>query len=100
MIFFNWEYYVNKHPDLIRSNINNKKKALDHWLQYGKREERLYSDIPIYFNWKNYLLENIDLIKSGINTEENAWRHFVYHGFIENRYPGISNYVKIYCVQP
>lgn len=98
MIFFNWEYYVHKYPDLIHSNINNNKKALDHWLNHGKKEERLYTDIPIYFNWKQYLLENIDLIESGINTEENAWRHFIYHGFSENRYPYISNIVKMYCV--
>jgi hypothetical protein len=96
MIFFNWEYYVCKYPDLI--NINNKEKALNHWVKYGKNEERIYTDIPIYFNWKEYLFENSDLIESGINTEETAWRHFIYHGFMEKRYSSISSFVKIYCV--
>ena len=99
MFFFNWEYYVNKYPDLLNSDINDNKKALNHWLKHGKNEERLYTDIPIHFNWRDYLLENIDLIESGINTEENAWRHYIYHGFMENRYPTVTNLLKIYCVR-
>lgn len=98
MFFFNWEYYIYKYNDLKNSNIDSNKKALNHWLKYGKDEERIYTDIPIYFNWKFYLLNNEDLIESGITTEENAWRHFIYHGFIENRYISIEKYVKIYCI--
>lgn len=99
MFFFNWEYYIYKHDDLIDSDINSNKKALNHWLQHGRKEERLYVDISIYFDWKFYLLNNTDLIESGINTEEDSWRHFIYHGFMENRYPSIENLVRIYCIR-
>lgn len=99
MFFFNWEYYIYKYEDLVNSDINSNKKALNHWLHHGKKEERLYADIPIYFDWKFYLLNNEDLIESGINTEEDSWRHFIYHGFAENRYASIEKYVKIYCIR-
>jgi hypothetical protein len=99
MFFFNWEYYIYKYKDLTDSNINNNIKALDHWVKYGKKEERLYVDVPIHFNWQFYLLNNIDLIESGISNEEDAWRHYIYHGYIEKRYPSIENLVKIYCIR-
>ena len=100
MFFFNWEYYIYKYNDLVKSKINSETKALKHWIQHGKKEERIYVDIPIYFDWKTYLLNNNDLHDSGIKTEEDAWKHYIYHGYMEQRYPSIESLVKIYCVRP
>lgn len=99
MFFFNWEYYVNKYPDLANYQIDNKEKAINHWIKYGKKEKRICSDIPIFFGWKFYLLNNNDLVDSGIDNEYDAWRHYVYHGFLEGRYHSIENLIKIYCLQ-
>lgn len=99
MFFFNWEYYLNKYPDLSTYQINDKETALKHWFKYGKKEKRICSDIPIYFDWKSYLSNNTDLINFGINNEDTAWRHYVYHGFLERRYPSIENLLEIYCLQ-
>ena len=84
MSFFNWEFYVNKYDDL--KNIKNKEDALQHWINWGIKEERIYRDIPIYFNWKFYISTNVDLIVNEINTEDKAWKHYLYHGQYENRY--------------
>lgn len=99
MFFFNWEYYINKYPDLSNYKINNEPLALKHWNEYGKKEKRICSDIPIYFNWKLYLLNNRDLIDCNINNEHAAWQHYVYHGVLEKRYPFTEQLLKIYCVQ-
>jgi len=99
MFLFNWEYYINKYSDLKMANIINEKEALKHWINHGKKEERIYTDIPIYFDWKTYLLNNPDLLDSGIETEDKAWQHFIYHGFQERRYISIEKFVKIYCIR-
>lgn len=39
---FDWEFYLASHEDLIKAGINTKKKALDHWNKYGKKEGRIY----------------------------------------------------------
>jgi hypothetical protein len=41
---FDWEFYINKYPDLKRANINTKEKAIQHWIKYGKKEGRLDKD--------------------------------------------------------
>jgi len=49
---FDWERYVLSSPDLMKSGINTKKAALQHWLTYGRQEGRgLFvkkSSIPIF----------------------------------------------------
>ena len=99
MFFFNWSYYIDKYVDLQLAGINTEKKAINHWLTHGKKENRIYADISIYFDWKIYLLNNNDLIEDGINTEEDAWRHYIYYGYMEKRYPTIEKLTKIYCLQ-
>ena len=50
---FDWEFYLNKYKDLIKADINTQEKALEHWKQFGKKEERIFTDIPIFFIGKS-----------------------------------------------
>jgi hypothetical protein len=93
-MMFNWNYYVNKYPQLFENKLNNERDALLHWLKYGKDQKLIYIDIPIYFNWKNYILSNH---LSNIKCEEEAWRHFLYNGnndHIKINHPDL----KLYCI--
>lgn len=40
---FDWEAYCARNPDLLFCGINTKERATDHWLRYGKRENRICS---------------------------------------------------------
>ena len=37
---FDWEYYLEKYPDLNKAGINCKKKAIIHYQKYGVSENR------------------------------------------------------------
>lgn len=37
---FDWEFYIEYYEDLKKANINNEKKAIDHWNNHGKNEGR------------------------------------------------------------
>ena len=93
---FNWEFYINKYNDLNNGNFKSHEDAWYHWLTFGKKERRMYTDISIFFNWINYIENNPDLIY--ISCEEDAWRHFLYHGRIENRYIYHYKILKQYCL--
>ena len=95
-MIFNWEYYTNKYNDLNKGEFNNHEDAWYHWLKFGKKEQRVYVDIPIFFNWKKYIETHTDL--HTILSEEDAWRHFLYHGRIENRNIKHYNILKQYCI--
>jgi len=53
---FDWKFYIKKYPNLIKNNINNEKKALNHWIKFGKNEGRIC-------NSKNENENNINLEK-------------------------------------
>ena len=64
---FNWDYYINRYPDLSKSGIETKDKAWEHWINFGVKELRscnpnndivnkgqwgcLYSHIKILHLW-------------------------------------------------
>lgn len=96
-MIFNWEFYLNKYQDLTQNGLKSPEDAFQHWFQYGKKELRIFNDIPIIFDWKNYLFYNKDLEK--IHSEEEAWRHFLYFGLKENRMIRFKNKLKIYCLK-
>ena len=50
---FNWRYYLDKHPDLRRNNVNTAAKARKHWRDYGILEGRQGSaelNVEAYYN--------------------------------------------------
>jgi|SaaInlStandDraft_6_1057023.scaffolds.fasta_scaffold04725_2 hypothetical protein len=66
---FDWEYYINKYEDLKILGINNKQKAINHYKEYGKKENKFPNKISEIKNNKiesynnktqnNKFLENI-----------------------------------------
>jgi len=92
-MIFNWEYYVYKNKDL---NFISEEQALNHFISFGIKEERIYNDVPILFNWKDYTNNYKDLNR--ILDEESAWKHFLFKGGNENRI--IKHYLilKKYCI--
>jgi len=38
---FDWEYYLDSYPDLKQAGIKTKEQAVDHWLKYGRKENRI-----------------------------------------------------------
>lgn len=84
---FNWEIYVLLNKDLQDAKIDTQKKAIAHWENHGKNENRSYNIYTSYpdFNWEKYISLNTDLAPNNINSEESATIHFLKYGRYENR---------------
>ena len=95
-MIFHWEFYLYKYSDLRDKGILTEEDSFNHWLKYGKRELRIYNDIPLFFDWKNYIENNRDLMNV-LQNEEDAWRHYLYFGVRENRKIRHQNVLKVYC---
>jgi hypothetical protein len=55
---FDWQYYINIHPDLVKAKILTKKAAINHYLMYGRFEKREYKYNQTK-NIKNYKTNSI-----------------------------------------
>jgi hypothetical protein len=82
---FNWNEYLNLNDDL-KTIINNKIDAFQHYIKFGINEGRIYKiEVPENFNWQEYLELNPDLIEAKINTKEEAEKHYCVYGKKEKR---------------
>ena len=81
--FFDWKYYINKYPDLIKNGINSEDKAKQHWENYGCKEGRKCNQIK-----SNHLDLYPELRDNCINTEDEAIYHWLNYGYFEGK---ISN---------
>ena len=63
---FDWKFYVNYYPDLLKNGIDDKEKAWKHWIEYGKNENRIFSSENLIQEDFSYsILENkINIAKS------------------------------------
>ena len=77
---FNWKIYVLLNNDI--RHIKDKTKAIEHYLNHGKKEKRIYN-MPSDFNWKTYIFLNNDI--HHITEKEKAIKHYLNHGIIEKR---------------
>ena len=73
---FDWELYLELNKDLLDNEINTKEKALFHWENHGKYENRKYK-----FDWCLYI-NHFNLLSRGINDKRKAIDHW-----ISNDYP-------------
>lgn len=97
---FDWKKYKQYYKDL--KDISNKKDAIDHWLKFGKKENRIFfklgqeSDKKLNtdldkdkdkeydnFHWKIYI-ENYPDLKE-IKSKKEAWTHWINYGKKEKR---------------
>jgi hypothetical protein len=79
---FDWIFYVNYYKDLNKNGIDTEERALEHWLNFGKKEKRYPND---KFDWLFYINYNKDLKLLNINTEEKAYEHWINFGLYEDR---------------
>ena len=71
---FNWEYYVNRYPDLKKSNMNTKEAAWNHWINFGEKELRScdpLNDIVNNGQW-GCLYSHINILKNAIKNNYNS----------------------------
>jgi hypothetical protein len=81
---FDWNWYINYY-DLINNNVNTQKLAENHYLRYGREENKVMNSILVNFDWQYYIINNQDLIQNGICNRELAEMHYIKHGYKENR---------------
>jgi hypothetical protein len=62
IINFDWQYYINRYPDLQKAQINTYEKALKHWKTYGKKEGRVCNNKNIIVKEKKILDKPINLL--------------------------------------
>jgi hypothetical protein len=70
---FDWKYYSEHYKEL---NINDEKKAYQHWKNIGMKEGRICNNSGCNFDWtfyKNYYSY------LNLNTIDDAYRHFLYN---------------------
>src|SRR5258706_15773439 len=89
---FDWENYLLFNPDLGNARIDTQEKALQHWLEFGIKENRygfkpseFLKTMMTYFDWEFYISANLDLQNVGIQTKEKALQHWLRYGLNEHR---------------
>jgi hypothetical protein len=85
---FDWKKYVFFYKDL--NHVSSKKEAIDHWLEYGKNENRHFFlkkeyeiQLESTFDWIKYKEFYNDL--KHISSKKEAIDHWLKHGKKENR---------------
>ena len=82
---FDWCLYI-KNYNLLSKSIDNRTKAIQHWLTNGKPEINNKNELDYeyeLFNWHFYINKYEDL--KHINSREMAWDHWINFGRKENR---------------
>ena len=59
---FDWKQYIYNYKDLQDGGINTRKKAINHWICYGKNEGRHYRRTPLYNDNEITLKNEIKLV--------------------------------------
>ena len=98
---FDWKLYLDLHVDLRNCGMTTKEQAENHYIQYGKSENRIYhidgvlDAIPDDFDWRTYLLFNPDIAKL-YPDKEYAEKHYRFFGHKESRkFESILTYEKL-----
>jgi len=82
---FDWHYYLDKYPDLRANGVQTEQQAIQHWLNFGKKECRVSIKTPHNFDWHYYLSKYPDLRANGVFTEQQSIQHWLNHGKKEGR---------------
>ena len=84
MLYFEYEYYVNRYKDLSHMN---KEQALRHFIKHGIKEKRKFNKLLDSFDYNYYITKYKDLSK--MNYLE-ACNHYIKHGINEKRQCNIT----------
>ena len=79
---YNYEYYINRYPDLKAAFGSNKDAALAHFVNNGMREGRQASEDFDVFSYKN---SYPDLKKAFGNDLPSYYKHYLNNGIKEGR---------------
>lgn len=81
---FDWQYYLNKYPDLRANGVRTLTQARAHWRSYGIREGRQATPM---FSSRSYLARYYDLRKAfpGSDKYKKAVEHYLEYGLREGR---------------
>lgn len=84
---FNWREYVAKNPDISEAGVQTKKHAINHYLYFGNRENRIYKidSIPADFDHRIYSLLNTDLYEAYRLNKNLLESHYINYGCREGR---------------
>ncbi len=75
MNIFDWKYYTSIYHDLQKAGIDTREKALQHWNNHGKKENRKCNDFEC-FDYNFYIKTYPDLQFTNINDAYNHWINF------------------------
>jgi len=59
---FNWEYYLEIHPDLVLAGITDEEGAIKHYVLHGFRENRIYCEATSKSKSAGYLHPNKTIV--------------------------------------
>ena len=80
---YNFEYYIQKHPDLIMSfGFDDDASALDHFIKHGMYEQRKAKD---EFDVKSYRYQYRDLRIAYRRNYPEYYKHYIRYGASEGR---------------
>ena len=82
---FDWQFYLDKNPDLRPNGIHTEEQAVTHWISHGRNEGRSICVLDELFNWRYYLHKYPDLRENGVNNEHQAVNHWLSCGKKEGR---------------
>ncbi len=70
---FRWKDYLFLNKDLPRNGIDNPFSAVQHYLQYGQKENRLFAyNVPDGLNYGEFIQKNHQLRRLGVNAVDSA----------------------------
>lgn len=99
---FDWKFYLLFNPDILQIYDYSKQSAVDHYNEYGLKENRIYNEYVLYeaypllkhFDYKYYYKENRDL--KDINDKYQLILHYINQGSKENRNINFNNTIFSY----
>ena len=82
---FDWEYYIDKYPDLANAGINTRQKAIVHYKKYGAKEKRFGSKKEEVISKRIASNKKYKNSEKSINDDTSDESDILYKGFSFNK---------------
>ena len=73
MDHFDWQYYLDKYPDLRANGIHTEQQAIEHWNNFGKNEDRIYCRTKCGFAISTYHRNNSRMEALSCEQQIKGW---------------------------